>query len=101
MLGLLQAEDAAAAAAVRPVLGTLAEIVDEAATRIRAGGRVHYFGAGSSGRIAMLDASELVPTFSLPPTWSSRTWPGARPRCSGPWRGPRTTGTTAPTTPAT
>lgn len=67
MLGLLQAEDAAAAAAVRPVLGTLAEIVDEAATRIRAGGRVHYFGAGSSGRIAMLDASELVPTFSLRP----------------------------------
>ncbi|HEY2241619.1 MAG TPA: N-acetylmuramic acid 6-phosphate etherase [Streptosporangiaceae bacterium] len=67
MLGLLQAEDAAAAAAVRPVLGTLAEVVDEAAARIRAGGRVHYFGAGSSGRIAMLDASELVPTFSLPP----------------------------------
>ncbi|HEY6501427.1 MAG TPA: N-acetylmuramic acid 6-phosphate etherase [Streptosporangiaceae bacterium] len=67
MLGLLQAEDAAASAAVRPVLGTLAGIVDEAATRIRGGGRVHYFGAGSSGRIAMLDASELVPTFSLPP----------------------------------
>ncbi|HEY2519350.1 MAG TPA: N-acetylmuramic acid 6-phosphate etherase [Streptosporangiaceae bacterium] len=67
VLGLLQAEDAAAASAVRPVLGTLAEIVDEAAQRIGAGGRVHYFGAGSSGRIAMLDASELAPTFSLPP----------------------------------
>src|SRR6201992_1197306 len=67
MLGLLQAEDAAAASAVRPVLGTLAEIVDEAARRIAGGGRVHYFGAGSSGRIAMLDASELAPTFSLPP----------------------------------
>src|SRR6201996_6983632 len=67
VLGLLQAEDAAAAAAVRPVLGTLAGIVDEAATRNRAGGRGHYFGAVSSVRIAMLDASELVPTFSLPP----------------------------------
>ncbi|HWG15251.1 MAG TPA: N-acetylmuramic acid 6-phosphate etherase [Streptosporangiaceae bacterium] len=67
VLGLLQAEDAAAASAVRPVLGTLAEIVDEAAERIGRGGRVHYFGAGSSGRIAMLDATELAPTFSLPP----------------------------------
>jgi N-acetylmuramic acid 6-phosphate etherase len=66
VLGLLQAEDAAAAAAVRPELGILAGIVDEAAERIRRGGRVHYFGAGSSGRIAMLDASELAPTFSLP-----------------------------------
>ena len=66
VLGLLQAEDAAAAAAVRPELGILAGIVDEAAGRIQRGGRVHYFGAGSSGRIAMLDASELAPTFSLP-----------------------------------
>src|ERR1700722_528554 len=67
VLGLLLAEDAAAVSAVRPVLGILAEIVDEAADRIGRGGRVHYFGAGSSGRIAMLDATELAPTFSLPP----------------------------------
>ena len=54
-------------AAVRPLLGTLAGIVDEAADRIRRGGRVHYFGAGSSGRIAVLDAAELIPTFGLAP----------------------------------
>jgi N-acetylmuramic acid 6-phosphate etherase len=67
VLGLLQAEDELVPAAVRPVIGTLADIVDEAARRVREGGRVHYFGAGSSGRIAVLDATELVPTFGLEP----------------------------------
>jgi N-acetylmuramic acid 6-phosphate etherase len=67
VLELLHAEDELVPGAVRPVLGTLAAIVDEAAWRIRQGGRVHYFGAGSSGRIAMLDAAELVPTFGLAP----------------------------------
>jgi len=67
LLALLHAEDALVPAAVEPVLGTLAMLVDEAADRLRRGGRVHYFGAGSSGRIAVLDATELVPTFGLPP----------------------------------
>jgi len=67
MLQMLHAEDEIVPIAVRPVLGALAEIVDEAAARIRRGGRVHYFGAGSSGRIAVLDATELVPTFGLEP----------------------------------
>jgi N-acetylmuramic acid 6-phosphate etherase len=67
VLELLNAEDEIVPSAVRLVLGALAEIVDEAAARIRRGGRVHYFGAGSSGRIAVLDATELVPTFGLEP----------------------------------
>jgi N-acetylmuramic acid 6-phosphate etherase len=67
MLALLHAEDARVPAAVEPVLGTLAMLVDEAAERVRRGGRVHYFGAGSSGRIAVLDATELAPTFGLAP----------------------------------
>jgi N-acetylmuramic acid 6-phosphate etherase len=67
VLALLHGEDALVPAAVEPVLGTLAEVVDEAAERIRRGGRVHYFGAGSSGRIAVLDATELMPTFGLAP----------------------------------
>jgi len=67
VLALLHAEDALVPAAVESVLGTLAGVVDEAAERIRRGGRVHYFGAGSSGRIAVLDAIELVPTFGLAP----------------------------------
>ena len=67
ILGLLHAEDQSVPGAVRPVLGVLAAIVDEGADRVRRGGRVHYFGAGSSGRIAALDAAELVPTFGLTP----------------------------------
>lgn len=67
VLALLHAEDALVPAAVGSVLGTLAGVVDEAAERVRRGGRVHYFGAGSSGRIAVLDATELVPTFGLAP----------------------------------
>jgi N-acetylmuramic acid 6-phosphate etherase len=67
ILGLLNQEDELVPAAVRPLLGTLAAVVDEAADRIRRGGRVHYFGAGSSGRIAVLDAAELIPTFGLAP----------------------------------
>jgi N-acetylmuramic acid 6-phosphate etherase len=65
ILALLNQEDELVPAAVRPLLGTLAAVVDEAADRIRRGGRVHYFGAGSSGRIAVLDAAELIPTFGL------------------------------------
>jgi N-acetylmuramic acid 6-phosphate etherase len=67
VLELLHAEDEIVPGAVRAALGPIAEVVDEAAERVRRGGRVHYFGAGSSGRIAVLDAAELVPTFSLPP----------------------------------
>jgi N-acetylmuramic acid 6-phosphate etherase len=67
VLALLHAEDALVPAAVESALGTLAGVVDEAAERVGRGGRVHYFGAGSSGRIAMLDATELVPTFGLAP----------------------------------
>ncbi len=67
MLELLNREDELVPAAVRAALGALAIVVDEAADRIRGGGRVHYFGAGSSGRIAVLDAAELLPTFGLEP----------------------------------
>src|SRR5699024_11959430 len=45
----------------------LAEVVDAAAARLRDGGTVHYFGAGTPGRLAVLDAAELQPTFSLEP----------------------------------
>lgn len=66
VLELLNAEDGNAVSAVRAVLPELAQLVEAAATRVRAGGRVHYFGAGTSGRLAVLDAAELLPTFNLP-----------------------------------
>lgn len=66
-LTLLNAEDATVAGAVAAVLPALAVVVDRVADRLRSGGRVHYFGAGTSGRIAVLDAVEVVPTFGLQP----------------------------------
>ena len=67
VLRQLNAEDARVPAAVAAVLPALAEVVDETVRRLRAGGRVHYFGAGTSGRVAVMDAAELIPTFGLPP----------------------------------
>ncbi len=46
----------------------LSPIVDAIVDRVRRGGRVHYFGAGTSGRLAALDAAEIPPTFGVPPT---------------------------------
>jgi N-acetylmuramic acid 6-phosphate etherase len=65
LLGLLNAEDALVAGAVAAILPALAEVVDLAVLRVRGGGHVHYFGAGSSGRIGVLDAAEVVPTFGV------------------------------------
>lgn len=65
MLALLHDEDERVFAAVDAVLPTLARLVDAAAERVRAGGTVHYFGAGTSGRLGVLDAAELPPTFGV------------------------------------
>jgi N-acetylmuramic acid 6-phosphate etherase len=67
ILRLLNAEDAMVAGAVASVLPALAVVVDQVVERLRAGGRVHYFGAGTSGRMGVLDAAEVVPTFGLEP----------------------------------
>lgn len=65
----LSDEDRLVPGAVAGVLGELAIAVDLAVTALRSGGRVHYVGAGTSGRLATLDAAELVPTFNIPPDW--------------------------------
>jgi N-acetylmuramic acid 6-phosphate etherase len=67
LLRMLNAEDSLVAPAVAALLPELAVVVDAAVTRLRAGGRVHYFGAGSSGRVAVLDAAEVAPTFGVGP----------------------------------
>ena len=66
ILRLLNDDDAKVAPAVAEVLPELALLVDRAVRAIRAGGTVHYFGAGTSGRLAVLDAAELLPTFNAP-----------------------------------
>ncbi len=62
---LIVAEEAMAAPAVRNVVPLIAAVVDEAASRFRAGGSIHYFGAGTSGRIGMLDAAEIHVTYGI------------------------------------
>lgn len=66
ILRALNAEDATVPAAVAEVLPELARLVDLTVERLRRGGSVHYFGAGTSGRLAVLDAAELRPTFNAP-----------------------------------
>ncbi|HEX5522610.1 MAG TPA: N-acetylmuramic acid 6-phosphate etherase [Pedococcus sp.] len=66
MLQLLNGEDAKVAPAVAEVLPALATLVDATVASLLAGGCVHYFGAGTSGRLAVLDAAELLPTFNAP-----------------------------------
>ncbi|WP_306204743.1 N-acetylmuramic acid 6-phosphate etherase [Actinoplanes sp. RD1] len=67
MLRMINDADATIAAAVRAVLPALATAVDYGVATLRGGRRVHYFGAGTSGRIAVMDAAELRPTFALDP----------------------------------
>jgi N-acetylmuramic acid 6-phosphate etherase len=67
ILEALNDEDATVAMAVRAALPALAQAVDVAVERYEAGGTIHYFGAGTSGRLALLDAAELPPTFSTDP----------------------------------
>jgi len=70
LLLLMNDEDARVAGAVRAVVPQIARAADELAARIARGGRLLLFGAGTSGRLAALDAAEWPPTFSTPPEWA-------------------------------
>ena len=65
LLELMHAEDLRAVEATGAHLERIAAAVDAIASRVRTGGAVHYFGAGTSGRIAELDAAECAPTFGV------------------------------------
>ena len=62
---LINQEDAAVSAAVSQVVDRIAEAVDLIADRLQAGGRLFYVGTGTSGRLGVLDASEIPPTFGV------------------------------------
>jgi N-acetylmuramic acid 6-phosphate etherase len=64
---IINHEDAKVAAAVKKALPEIAQVIDHVARALRDGGRLIYVGAGSSGRIAALDASECPPTYSTAP----------------------------------
>jgi N-acetylmuramic acid 6-phosphate etherase len=67
MLGVMHAADEEAVAAVGRELSRIAVAVDAIAARLEAGGRLFYLGAGTSGRLGVLDASECPPTYNTPP----------------------------------
>ena len=63
----LHAENYTVAAAIEPILPQIGEALEEIDRRLREGGRMYYFGAGTSGRLGVLDASECPPTFGVAP----------------------------------
>jgi len=64
---IIQEQDALVAGAVAAQAERIAHAIDQIADRLSHGGRLFYAGAGTSGRIAMLDASELPPTYGVSP----------------------------------
>ena len=67
MVAAMHAADREALEAVEAALPQIAQVVEGTADRLRRGGRLLYFGAGTSGRLGVLDASECPPTFHTPP----------------------------------
>lgn len=68
ILSFINREDHRVADAVSRSLPQLEEFVERLVERMKRGGRLFYMGAGTSGRLGVLDASEVPPTFGMPPT---------------------------------
>ena len=62
-------EDKKVALAVEKALPAVERLVEEIVPRMKRGGRIFYMGAGTSGRLGVLDASEIPPTFGMEPSW--------------------------------
>lgn len=69
LLGHINDEDRLVAEAVRKAIPQVRALVEAIEPRLREGGRLFYVGAGTSGRLGVLDASELPPTFGISPDW--------------------------------
>ncbi|KAJ5108163.1 hypothetical protein N7456_004838 [Penicillium angulare] len=66
MCTVINGDDHFVAESIVPCLPVIADAIDAMATRVRQGGRIVYVGAGTSGRLGVLDASEIPPTFAAP-----------------------------------
>lgn len=66
LLKLMNEEDTGVIEQVSKVIPTICAVIDDLAPKIKAGGRLFYLGAGTSGRLGVLDASEILPTYSAP-----------------------------------
>ena len=69
LLQHINEEDAQVAEAVRKAMPQIEALVEAVEPRMKRGGRLFYIGAGTSGRLGVLDASELPPTFGVTETW--------------------------------
>lgn len=67
MVTIMQQEDSKIAAAIQKILPDIARAIDETSLRLQEGGRLFYLGAGTSGRLGILDASECPPTYGTNP----------------------------------
>lgn len=63
----INAEDQKVAFAVKEAIPQIEKLVEQIVPRMKKGGRIFYMGAGTSGRLGVLDASEIPPTFGMPP----------------------------------
>ena len=68
LLHNINTEDQKVALAVQKIIPQIEYLIAEVVPRIEQGGRLFYIGAGTSGRLGVLDASEIPPTFGMPPT---------------------------------
>jgi len=64
----INTEDQKVALAVQNTIPQIEKLVSQIIPRMKKGGRIFYMGAGTSGRLGVLDASEVPPTFGMPPT---------------------------------
>ncbi len=76
VLRMIHEEDRRAVEAMNDALPAIAAMADEIARRLRHGGRLFYVGAGTSGRVAVLDASELPATYGVDPSLVVALVPG-------------------------
>ncbi|MEG1644006.1 MAG: N-acetylmuramic acid 6-phosphate etherase [Bacteroidales bacterium] len=65
----INAEDRKVATAVERTIPQITTLVEGIIVRMKQGGRIFYLGAGTSGRLGVLDASEIPPTYGMPPTY--------------------------------
>lgn len=79
MMTLINREDQKAALSLVPILPQIAAAVDLIADRLRRGGRLIYCGAGTSGRLGVLDAAECPPTYGTDPRQVTAIIAGGRP----------------------
>lgn len=68
LLENINTEDQKVAGAVQKAIPQIEKLVTRIVPRMKQGGRIFYMGAGTSGRLGVLDASEIPPTFGMPPT---------------------------------